>query len=236
MSIKSKRILAAGLICLAVAAMLVLYLVLSRQEDGVAVVSVTANEFSLENRKKEVLNFSYGEITGDMEAEQYGEFSEGVPAAFEMDNSGEFLFTTAEPRVRVAIEAENWSQAFDGSGVSRARFVGNEGMSLEGEGISGTVSINYPAGEILTPFRLSVYSESGLSVNTTDTGLEVHGVSGLIPLRASYNPALNKDIQFTYVELGSFSGSISIDLSELESEGHLIVTAEDGSQETVDIL
>lgn len=171
-----------------------------------------------------------------MEAEQYSEFSEGVPAAFEVDNSGEFLFTTTEPRVRFAIEAENWSQAFDGSGVSRARFVGNEGMSLEGEGISGTVSINYPAGEILTPFRLSVYSESGLSVNTTDTGLEVHGVSGLIPLRASYNPALNKDIQFTYVELGSFSGSISIDLSELESEGHLIVTAEDGSQETVDIL
>lgn len=52
MSIKSKRILAVGLICLAVAALLVLYFILSRQEDGVAVVSVTANEFSLENRKK----------------------------------------------------------------------------------------------------------------------------------------------------------------------------------------
>lgn len=232
MRTKSKLILLLSLIGITVIGILVFSFVINPMRVGTAGVSIVANEFSLQNKDDKVLTFSFGETSGDMEVIQSSQFKEDVPTMFELPYSGEYYFTSEQERTKVAIETNNWSQGFEGSGVSGARIIGNEGISLEGENISATVSINYPEGESYTPFRLSVYSENGLSVNTTDAGIEVHGISDLIPLSASYHPAHNQNIQFSDVNLGSFSGSVFIDLSELESEGHLIVKTEyDGSHE-----
>ena len=232
----AKRILIVGLAISACVALLLLVLSLSRRDDGYTYVNVTANEFTLQNRDGETMGFSYGETSGDLEVGQASRFSEGLPTMFELlQYSEEYVFTTEQERVEIAIETKDWAQAFDGSGVDTARFVGNDGMELNGEDIFGTVSINYPEEKIYTPFRLSLHSEDSLSVKTTDTGIDVQGISDAVPVRASYHPAGNSDIQFTYVTLGSFSGSISIDLSGLESGGHIIITSDDGSQKTVNL-
>lgn len=232
-ALRPRLILSISLIGITVIGILVFSIILNTRHVGIAVVSIIANEFSLQNKDDEELTFSFGETSGGMEVIQSSRFQEDAPTLFELPYSDEYYFTSGQERTKVAIETDNWAQGFEGSGISSAKFNGNESISLEGENISATVSINYPEGEIYTPFRLSVYSENGLSVNTTDTGIEVHGISALIPLRASYHHAHNPNIQFTNVKLGSFSGSIFIDLSELESEGHLIVKTEiDGSNKT----
>lgn len=232
---KLKRLLICSLIGLTAIILVALSYIVNDSEAGADIVSIAADTFSLENDKGETLNFSFGEITGNMNIEQSTQFQEGTSTTFVLPYSKEYIFYSDQHNTGVAIEAEDRAQSFEGTGIECARFIENNGISLEGKNISATVSINYPEGEKYAPFRLFACSDDSLSVNTTGTGIEVHGISALIPLRASYHPAANPDIQFDEIALGSFSGSIFIDLSKLESDGCLTVITEDGSHKIIDL-
>ena len=156
---------------------------------GPVSAKIAADEFTLENSRGERLEFSRGELAGDMEAELPGEYREGEANQFELARgSDEYVFETAQERIELVLGNSEWEQAFEGSGVERAVFAPGAGLTLEGGLITGTVAVNYPAGAAYRPFRMDLCGEGTLSVKTTETGVEVSGLSDIRSIRASYSP------------------------------------------------
>ena len=232
---KTKRAVLAGVILLAVIAAVLIAVLLSRPGEPVY-ATIAADEFTLENSRGERLEFSRGELAGDMEAELLGEYREGEANQFELARgSDEYVFETAQERIELVLGNSEWEQAFEGSGVERAVFAPGAGLTLEGGLITGTVAVNYPAGAAYRPFRMDLCGEGALSVKTTETGVEVSGLSDIRSIRASYSPAGEPEKHFSSVDIGAYSGGISIDLSGLESSRSIIITDETGSKTEISV-
>ena len=75
-----------------------------------------------------------------MNIEQSTQFQEGTSTTFVLPYSKEYIFYSDQHNTGVAIEAEDRAQSFEGSGIECARFIENNGISLEGKNISATVS------------------------------------------------------------------------------------------------
>ena len=163
---KTKRAVLAGVILLAVIAAVLIAVLLSRpgEPGGPVYATIAADEFTLENSRGERLEFSRGELAGDMEAELPGEYREGEANQFELARgSDEYVFETAQERIELVLGNSEWEQAFEGSGVERAVFAPGAGLTLEGGLITGTVAVNYPAGAAYRPFRMDLCGEGTLS-------------------------------------------------------------------------
>ena len=232
---KVKRAVLAGVILLAVIAAVLIAVLLSRPGEPVY-ATIAADEFTLENSRGERLEFSRGELAGDMEAELPGEYREGEANQFELARgSDEYVFETAQERIELVLGNSEWEQAFEGGGVERAVFAPGAGLTLEGGLIAGTVAVNYPAGEAYRPFRMDLCADGALSVKTTETGVEVSGLSDIRSIRASYSPAGEPEKHFSFVDIGAYSGGISIDLSGLETSRSIIITDETGAKTEISV-
>ena len=235
---KVKRAVLAGVILLAVIAAVLIAVLLNRpgEPGGPVSAKIAADEFTLENSRGERLELSRGELAGDMEAELPGEYREGEANQFELARgSDEYVFETAQERIELVLGNSEWEQAFEGSGVERAVFAPGAGLTLEGGLITGTVAVNYPAGAAYRPFRMDLCGEGALSVKTTETGVEVSGLSDIRSIRASYSPAGEPEKHFSHVDIGAYSGGISIDLSGLETSRSIIITDETGAKTEISV-
>ena len=227
---KTKRTVLAGVILLAVIAAVLIAVLLNRpgEPGGPVSAKIAADEFTLEN--------SRGELAGDMEAELPGEYREGEANQFELARgSDEYVFETAQERIELVLGNSEWEQAFEGSGVERAVFAPGAGLTLEGGLITGTVAVNYPAGAAYRPFRMDLCADGALSVKTTETGVEVSGLSDIRSIHASYSPAGEPEKHFSFVDIGAYSGGISIDLSGLETSRSIIITDETGAKTEISV-
>lgn len=68
-----------------------------------------------------------------MNIEQSTQFQEGTSTTFVLPYSKEYIFYSDQHNTGVAIEAEDRAQSLEGTGIECARFIENNGISLEGK-------------------------------------------------------------------------------------------------------
>lgn len=223
-----------AVIVAAIGAILALWLTRGNGEQGSMLITASGTEYVLRDDRGREMTFEVDQVAGTLPVLDWDPIGAGE-TSFEVEYSDSLSYIGEQDRVELSVEAETWAQSVDGTGLDQVTFAGGSGIVLEGENFTFHAALNYPADARYSPFRIYGSGAAQVRIETDQSGILVEGLTDEIPVRVTYTPAEDSGSQFTELNLGYYSGQIQIDLSQVGTNGQVVVTTQTGTEHTIPV-